>query len=62
MVFGVLFVEKRFHCLRDFVRYLRPAFVVQLQEQHKPLKSLYVYSPTIPVILNGKRGPRFQPA
>jgi hypothetical protein len=39
-------------------RWFRPKFVAKLQEQHQPLQSPYVYSPTIPLILNGERTPQ----
>jgi Domain of unknown function (DUF1851) len=34
--------------------WFRPTFVTQLKEYHKPLGPLYVYSPTVPIILSGK--------
>ncbi len=43
---------------RDNVEsWFRPAFVAQLQQRHKPLRPPYVYSPTIPLVLNGKLTP-----
>lgn len=35
-------------------RWFRPSFVAQLKERHGPLTSPHVYSPTIPLVLDGK--------